>query len=175
MRRRFAAVVIGILGLTAGCAGVDPTQQPAAADFRNPDTAYHPEAIYFANAVMENAIAGCRNRRINGELNGFVESAYCSNAKILLAYGWINYPHMDLVHMVAAHRLAASERVDKGEWSEAQAQTYLMELGTAVNAEVLHRQSLDVDTQPQVVSARVGDLASGIEDVRPVTDDDTIQ
>jgi hypothetical protein len=158
MRKLLAIVVVGALGLTAGCAGADLAQQPTAADFQNPDTTYHPEAIYFANAVMENAIAGCRIRRINGELSGFVESANCSNAKIILAYGWINYPHMDLVRMVTAHRLAASERVDSGEWSEDQAQIHLTELGTAINAEVLRRQSLDVDTRPQFDSASRGDM-----------------
>lgn len=175
MRKFLPIVVIGTLGLIAGCAGADLAPQPTAADFKNPDTTYRPEAIYFANAVMENAIAGCRNRRINGELSGFVESANCSNAKIALAYGWINYPHMDLVHMVTASRLAASERVDKGEWSEAQAQMHMMELGTAVNAEVVHRRSAEVDTRPQVVSARVGDLAGGIDDVQSVNDDIAIR
>ncbi|MFO0995395.1 MAG: hypothetical protein U1F33_01835 [Alphaproteobacteria bacterium] len=171
MRKHFAIVVLGILGLIAAGAGPANAQQISEEEIRNPDPRFHPELMYFAHAVMENAIAQCRQRRISGEIKSFAESARCSNAKIVLAYGWINYPYMDLVRKLADQRLAASQRVDKGEWSEAHAQAYLAELGTTVNSEARRRHNLDIDSQQQTASTRTSDVIRQFASQRSIYDD----
>ncbi|MGO8867046.1 MAG: hypothetical protein ACLQME_11150, partial [Alphaproteobacteria bacterium] len=91
-----------------------------------------------------------------GELKSFAESANCSNSMIVLAYGWLNYPYMDLVRSIAASRLAVSERVDEGKLSGTEAQTLMAELGKKVNAEVLRRQSLALAAQSRPAHALGG-------------------
>ncbi len=157
--RRFAA--IAILAGTAGCALNDPAPPRSETQLHlegihNPDTTYHPERMVLAAAEMQNVIAGCREERLSGKLKSFAKSAKCSNAMIVLAYGWFNYPHMDLIRVVADTRLAVSRRVDEGKLSETQAQMLMTELGKKVNAEILRRESLMVADAPPPVLASSG-------------------
>ncbi|MFI5022974.1 MAG: hypothetical protein ACHQRJ_15155 [Alphaproteobacteria bacterium] len=152
MRPLLTLAALAALTITLGCAQGDPARlrseaQPPPETMHNPDSTYRPEMIPYAAAEMQNVIAGCRNKRLSGELKSFAESASCSNAMIVLAYGWLNYPYMDLVRSIAASRLAVSERVDAGKLSESEAQTLMAELGQEVNAEVLRRQSLALAAQ----------------------------
>src|ERR1700688_596491 len=149
------------LTITAGCVQGDPARlrseaQPSPEAMRNPDSAYRPEMIPFAGAEMQNVIVGCRNKRLSGALKSFTESANCSNSMIVLAYGWLNYPYMDLVQLVAASRLAVSERVDDGKVSEAEAQEEMAELGKIVNAEIHRRQTVALDAPSRHASISKG-------------------
>ncbi|HXQ66556.1 MAG TPA: hypothetical protein VN980_08300 [Alphaproteobacteria bacterium] len=160
MRPLLTLAAVAALTITLGCAQGDPARlrseaQPPPEAMHNPDSTYRPEMIPYAAAEMQNVIAGCRNKRLSGELKSFAESANCSNSMIVLAYGWLNYPYMDLVRSIAASRLAVSERVDEGKLSETEAQTLMAELGKEVNAEVLRRQSLALVAQSR--PARVSD------------------
>ena len=149
------------LAITAGCAQVEPAglrpeAQPPSAALHNPDSAYRPEMIPFADAEMQNVIAGCREKRLSGALKSYTESANCSNSMIVLAYRWLNYPYMDLVQLVAASRLAASERVDDGKLSEAEAQGEMAELGKMVNAEIHRRQTMALEAPSRHASISSG-------------------
>ena len=152
MRPTLRLAVAAALTITFGCAQVD-SAQPTSEAAHNPDLTYRPEMIPLAGAEMQNVIAGCRKERLSGELKSFAELANCSNAMIVLAYGWLNFPYMDLVQLIAGSRLAASERVDKGSLTEAEAQTLMAELGKAVNAEVLRRQSSTLGAPLRLASA----------------------
>jgi hypothetical protein len=157
--RRFAA--IALFAVTSGCAQGDLAPQRSETQLhlegiRNPDPTYHPEMIFLAAAEMQNVIAGCREERLSGKLKSFADSAKCSNAMIVLAYGWFNYPHMDLIRVVADTRLAVSRRVDEGKLSEIQAQMLMTELGKKVNAEILRRESLMVSDAPSQVPVSSG-------------------
>jgi hypothetical protein len=161
MRPLLTFAALAALTITLGCAQGDPARlrseaQPPPEAMHNPDPTYRPEMIPYAAAEMQNVIAGCRNKRLSGELKSFAESANCSNSMIVLAYGWLNYPYMDLVRSIAASRLAVSERVDEGRLSEIEAQTLMAELGKEVNAEVLRRQSLAVGDPSRLAPAMSG-------------------
>jgi hypothetical protein len=155
MRPLLSLAAIAALTVTLGCAQGVGTAPPALTA-QNPDSSYRPELVLLAGAEMQNVIARCRNKRLNGELKSFAESANCSNSMIVLAYGWLNYPYMDLVQALAASRLAVSERVDAGRLTEAEAQTQMAELGRQVNAEVLRRQRLTVDAPSRLARASSG-------------------
>ena len=59
------------------------------------------------------AIAECRDRRLQKELSSYKESAECSNPKIFAAWQAAHYPHMDLITVWLNAREAASEKVDQ--------------------------------------------------------------
>jgi hypothetical protein len=80
------------------------------------------DPILTAQNEMVTAIAECRNKRIDGTLKTFVASAQCANPRILQAFTKANYRYMDLIAAFNAKRLEISERVDRKQITEADAQ-----------------------------------------------------
>lgn len=140
MRMLFTLAAIAVLGAGAGCANGTGAPQ-ASGEASNQAASYNPLAGYFAGTIMQNAIVGCRTKRLAGELTSFSQSAACSNEIIAFVYDEINYPYMDLISLITIGRRIASERVDSGKWTETQAQVRMAELGRQVNLEISRRQS----------------------------------
>jgi hypothetical protein len=67
------------------------------------------------------AINECKSRRLSGELKSFVQSAQCSNPRIIQAFSKANYRYMDLVMLMAAKRLQIAEQLDRNQMTEAAA------------------------------------------------------
>lgn len=70
---------------------------------------------------MAAAINECRAKRLAGELRSYVESAECSNPRIIQAFSNVNYRYMDLVTLMVAKRTQIGERLDRKQISEADA------------------------------------------------------
>jgi len=88
--------------------------------------AQDPMAI--AQTEMIAAITECRNKRIDSKLKTFVASAQCSNPRIVQAFSNANYRYMDLIAAFNAQRLQISERVDRKQITEADAQVETQQL-----------------------------------------------
>ncbi|QQO30915.1 hypothetical protein JJC00_19785 [Bradyrhizobium diazoefficiens] len=67
------------------------------------------------------AINECRAKRLSGELKSFTASAQCSGPRIIEAFRKASYRYMDLVSLMVAKRAQISERLDRREMSEADA------------------------------------------------------
>ena len=82
------------------------------------------------------AINECKSKRLAGELKSFVQSAQCSNPRIIAAFNKANYRYMDLVTLMAARRMQISERLDRNQMSEADANVaYQQAFADVVKAE----------------------------------------
>jgi hypothetical protein len=81
-------------------------------------------AISYKAAAQEAQAAAeeCKNRRIAGALRTHVDSVNCSNPRIRTAWVAADYPFMDLIDQILAHRLVVAERIDRGEMTEAEGQ-----------------------------------------------------
>jgi len=81
-------------------------------------------AISYKAAAQEaqGAADECKNKRITGALGTHVDSVNCSNPKIRAAWAAADYPFMDLVEQILAHRLVVAERIDRGQMTEVEGQ-----------------------------------------------------
>jgi hypothetical protein len=95
-----------------------------------------------AQNEMVAAITECRNKRIDGTLKTFVASARCSNPRIIQAFSKANYRYMDLIAAFNAKRLQISERVDRNELSEADAQLENQKLFASIAEAEKQRDSM---------------------------------
>jgi hypothetical protein len=80
------------------------------------------DQMMIAQNEMVAAITECRNKRIDGTLKTHVASAQCASPRILHAFTKANYRYMDLIAAFNAKRLEISERVDRKQITEADAQ-----------------------------------------------------
>jgi predicted lipid-binding transport protein (Tim44 family) len=80
------------------------------------------DPMVIAQNEMVAAMTECRNKRIDGTPKTFVASAQCANPRILQAFSKANYRYMDLIAAFNAKRLQISERVDRKQLTEADAQ-----------------------------------------------------
>jgi len=88
------------------------------------------------------AISGeCHEKRLSGQLRGFADTARCSDDRMRQVWADAGFPYMDLVNLMAAHRLAIAERMDKGELSVAEASVQMAELGVRVVNEAQRRDA----------------------------------
>jgi hypothetical protein len=71
-----------------------------------------------ARAVMQD----CRNKRLAGELRGYVASAQCSNPRLAQLAAFYRAADGDVVALFLARRLEIAERMDAGKLTEAQGQ-----------------------------------------------------
>jgi hypothetical protein len=67
------------------------------------------------------AINECKLKRLSGELKTFVQSAQCSNPRIVQAFSKANYRYMDLVNLMVAKRAQIAEQLDRNQMTEAAA------------------------------------------------------
>jgi hypothetical protein len=95
-----------------------PVAPPPQASVSQPQQ----DLMVTAQNEMVAAITECRNKRIDGTLKTFVASAQCANPRIVQAYSKANYRYMDLIAAFNAKRLQMSERVDRNQLTEADAQ-----------------------------------------------------
>jgi hypothetical protein len=91
---------------------------------------------------MVAAITECRNKRIDGTLKTFVASAQCSNPRIVQAFSKANYRYMDLIAAFNAKRLQISERVDRNQLTEADAQVETQKLFASIVEAEKQRDSI---------------------------------
>lgn len=73
------------------------------------------------NEKDQRAATECRQKRLNGELKNYAESAQCSNSRILEVHREAGDPNMDLMQLLCAYRFATAEREDNGEMTEPEA------------------------------------------------------
>jgi len=108
-----------------------PDRQAISAQANSP-------AMQAAGNEAAAAINECKAKRLAGELKSFVQSAQCSNPRIIAAFNKANYRYMDLVTLMVAKRMQIAERLDRNQMSEADAnvayQQAFAEVVTAENA-----------------------------------------
>jgi hypothetical protein len=100
------------------------------------------DPLAIAQNEMVAAITECRNKRIDGTLKTFVASAQCSNPRIVQAFSKANYRYMDLIAAFNAKRLQISERVDRNQLSEADAQIETQKLFASIVEAEKQRDSI---------------------------------
>jgi len=100
---------------------------PQASASRQPQ-----DPMVIAQAELVAAITECRNKRIDGTLKTFVASAQCANPRIVQAFSNANYRYMDLIAAFNAKRLEISERVDRKQIAEADAQVEIQRLFASI-------------------------------------------
>jgi hypothetical protein len=100
------------------------------------------DPMVIAQNEMVAAITECRNKRIDGTLQTFVASAQCANPRILQAFSNANYRYMDLITAFNAQRLQISERVDRKQLSEADAQVETQKLFASIVEAEKQRDSI---------------------------------
>lgn len=81
----------------------------------------------------------CKQRRLAGELPGYLASAQCSSERMRQVVAQSGYPHMDLFDLLLAYGLAAARRVDAGMMSEEEFRLQLTELTVRLNSEAQRR------------------------------------
>jgi hypothetical protein len=93
---------------------VQPDRQAISAQANSP-------AMQAAGNEAAAAINECKSKRLSGELKSFVQSAQCSNPRIVAAFKKASYRYLDLVTLMTAKRLQIAQRLDRNEMSEADA------------------------------------------------------
>jgi hypothetical protein len=71
--------------------------------------------------TIDTQVNECKAKRLAGELKSFVQSAQCSNPRIIAAFNKANYRYMDLVTLMTGKRMQIAERLDRNQLSEADA------------------------------------------------------
>lgn len=97
------------------------------------------ERINAALADLQQKTEDCRQQRVSGSLN-YVQAAECMNNHIAATYSTLGYRHMDLLHVVNAHRVSIAERLDKGEITVPQATQQLAEVSSKATSEANNRE-----------------------------------
>jgi len=135
-------LALALLALAAaGCGfGLSPAQRALL---------QRQQVILQRQRKVEQAVLECRERRLAGELSGYVASVRCSNERIRQAWAESGYPHMDLVDLQLAYRLAVAHRVDAGGLSEQDGQRQVSELTARINAEARERAAPPLETSGQ--------------------------
>ena len=118
---KWLGVSVLLLGGLAGCAGMAAQRQQ--------------DAWQQARQIMQD----CQVKRIAGELPNRVASVQCSNGPAGQVIAASGYPHMDLVQVFFAYRLAAAQRMDEGTITEADANLQFAELYTRLRNEEQRR------------------------------------
>lgn len=141
-----------ILTLTVVFTGCETAPPQAAAVI---EAAQEREArIRAAAEEALRAAADCRARRLAGELRTYTASVRCSNPTFLSAMQQGGYPYMDLIHLLAAARLAGAEKIDRQELTEAEFQLQYTELAARVTAEEQRRNLETLNTRDSAIAAR---------------------
>jgi hypothetical protein len=91
-----------------------------------------PPTFQTAGNQAVTAISECRAKRLSGELKSFTASAQCSGPRIIEAFSKANYRYMDLVTLMVAKRAQISERLDRNEMSETDANVAFQQAFTDV-------------------------------------------
>jgi hypothetical protein len=71
------------------------------------------------------AVKECKEKRLSGELKTYVQSAMCSNPRVVQAFSAVDYKHMDLIEEFVVKRRELAEKLDRGEITEAQGEREL--------------------------------------------------
>jgi hypothetical protein len=100
------------------------------------------DPMVVAQNEMVAAITECRNKRIAGTLKTFAASAQCANPRILQAFTRANYRYMDLIEAFNAKRLEISERIDRKQLAEADAQVEAQKLFASIVEAEKQRDSI---------------------------------
>jgi hypothetical protein len=117
-----------------------PAPQPVAPPQASVSQPQDPMVI--AQNEMVAAITECRNMRIDGTLKTFVASAQCANPRIVQAYSKANYRYMDLIAAFTTKRVQISERVDRKQLTEADAQVETQKLFASIVEAEKQRDSI---------------------------------
>lgn len=85
------------------------------------------KGVSYATAAAQAQAASdeCKNKRLAGELKTHVDVVNCANPRIRAAWQAANYPYMDLIDQVLAHRLLIAEELDRKKLTEGEAQVEL--------------------------------------------------
>jgi len=71
-----------------------------------------------ANEKTLAAMAECKSKRLSGELKTYVQSAKCSNPRMIRAFQDAGYPYMDIIELYAAKRIELAKNVDEKKITE---------------------------------------------------------
>jgi hypothetical protein len=121
---------------------VAPAPAPVAAPPQAPVSQPAQDPMVIAQNEMVAAITECRNKRIDGTLKTFVASAQCANPRIVQAFSNAKYRYMDLIAAFNAQRLQISERVDRKQTTEADAQVETQKLFASIVETEKQRDSM---------------------------------
>ena len=131
---------------------------PGTAGYRGPSQQMIGQAAW---QKVNAAIAECRQKRLEKEINGFKASAECSNPKIIAAWQEAQFPYMDLIFVFTAARVVGGENVDKGKITEAELNLELAELNSRIVAEEQRRNLAKSNAQAAQMQA-TGSLVQGL-------------
>lgn len=112
-----------------------PDRQAISAQANSP-------AMQTAGNEAASAINECKAKRLAGELKSFVQSAECSNPRIIAAFSKAGYRYMDLVSLMTAKRAQVAERLDRKQITEADANVAYQQAFADVITEEKSRDTL---------------------------------
>lgn len=92
-----------------------------------------------AVSEMEDAVEECREQHEEGKFKTNLESAQCSNPKIIEAFRRANYRYMDLIESFTAKRAELAEKLDKEALTEDQVQEQVADVLDQLTAEAEKR------------------------------------
>ncbi len=102
--------------------------------------------------------ADCAKERKGGSIQSYLAEDACSRDSIRTVYSNGQYPHMDLVDLLIAHRTVMAEQADKGKISQAEFQMREFEIVSKLNTAVMQREEASRNTsQQQTVVINRGD------------------
>jgi hypothetical protein len=122
--RSLAIAAVAVATILSGCVGIRQQQNAAR------------------NAEIAAIQAECKNKRLSGELKGFVGQVNCANPRIQEVNRRYGSAHMDLLDMILAKRLELAEKVDNHQMTGAQADVAEAEYKAQVT-EIAHRRNLE--------------------------------
>lgn len=125
---RCLAVLVGGKAMAAPAPAASTASQALAPGSARAD----PSTFQTAGNQAVTAISECRAKRLSGELKSFTASAQCSGPRIIEAFSRVNYRYMDLVTLMVAKRAQISERLDRNEMSETDANVAFQQAFTDV-------------------------------------------
>lgn len=94
---------------------------------------------------------GCAKNREDGKLKGFSAEEACSRDQVRAIYLKGQYPHMDLVDLLIAHRAVMAEQADKGKITDTEFKMRELEIVSKLNTAVMQREDAGGSSSQTVV------------------------
>jgi hypothetical protein len=102
---------------------------------------------------IEKIVNNCKEKRLSGEVKGFVGSVNCSNPLIRNAALKANYPYMDLIELYLAKKLQLAERVDARIMTEGDMQVALAQVLVDITDQERQRNQVARENQQRDAAA----------------------
>uniref|UniRef100_A0A7V3KMI8 Lipoprotein n=1 Tax=candidate division WOR-3 bacterium TaxID=2052148 RepID=A0A7V3KMI8_UNCW3 len=114
----------------------------------------------------------CESKFKSGILANYSERAECLNAGFMKVYSDINYPYLDLIHLINAYRMAIAERIDRGELSFNEGELIMANVRVLITQEELRRntdRAYAAAAAAQGMGAMLGGMGALNQSLQPLT------